>query len=432
MKRQILILSAACVTLTALADPNDPQVALVSASQDYERVLTIRYTLDEPAIVTFDVKTNGVSIGAEHLKTACGDLHRVVAATGEGETRTISWPAYESWPDHRFGRDVVSVTVTAWATNSPPDYMVIKLIGEDKGARTFYTSPEWMPGAGGVTNDMYKTDYLVMRRIPAAGKTFRMGSPKSEAGSGDYSASESLHYVTLTNDFYMSVFEFTAGQFRNITRNFDEFESDRAAYESTSICVSTEAPNLPIDCYPCSSLRGTGRQWPGDGHDLDVAAPLALIRSALGLATLDLPTESEWEFACRAGTLSARYDGTEYIKGNDGVASLAWYGSSWADVPHPVGLLKPNSYGLYDMYGNVAEWCLDRYTWVSASAGSTLIAPVGPNSSDTGTERVVRGYHVNCGGNTQHFRSAFRKNYAFDYSMNIWYDRLGYRLVCTF
>ena len=363
MKRQILILSAACVTLTALADPNDPQVALVSASQDYERVLTIRYTLDEPAIVTFDVKTNGVSIGAEHLKTACGDLHRVVAATGEGETRTISWPAYESWPDHRFGRDVVSVTVTAWATNSPPDYMVIKLIGEDKGARTFYTSPEWMPGAGGVTNDMYKTDYLVMRRIPAAGKTFRMGSPKSEAGSGDYSASESLHYVTLTNDFYMSVFEFTAGQFRNITRNFDEFESDRAAYESTSICVSTEAPNLPIDCYPCSSLRGTGRQWPGDGHDLDVAAPLALIRSALGLATLDLPTESEWEFACRAGTLSARYDGTEYIKGNDGVASLAWYGSSWADVPHPVGLLKPNSYGLYDMYGNVAEWCLDRYTW---------------------------------------------------------------------
>ena len=137
MKRQIMILSAACVALTALADPNDPQVALVSAVQDYERVLTIRYTLDEPAIVTFDVKTNGVSIGAEHLKTACGDLHRVVAATGEGETRTISWPAYESWPDHRFGKDVVSVTVTAWATNSPPDYMVIKLVGEDKGARTF-------------------------------------------------------------------------------------------------------------------------------------------------------------------------------------------------------------------------------------------------------------------------------------------------------
>ena len=83
MKRQIMLLSAVCMALAAFSDPNDPQVALVSAVQDYERVLTIRYTLDEPAIVTFDVKTNGVSIGAEHLKTACGDLHRVVAATGE-------------------------------------------------------------------------------------------------------------------------------------------------------------------------------------------------------------------------------------------------------------------------------------------------------------------------------------------------------------
>ena len=153
--KSLLILAAAYASCAAFADPNDPQIALVSKSQDAARVVAVKYTLDEPAIVTFDVKTNGVSIGAEHLKTACGDLHREVAATGEGETRTISWPAYESWPDHRFGKDVVSVTVTAWATNSPPDYMVIKLVGEDKGARTFYTSPDWMPGAGGVTNDMY-------------------------------------------------------------------------------------------------------------------------------------------------------------------------------------------------------------------------------------------------------------------------------------
>ena len=407
MKRQILILSAACVTLTALADPNDPQVALVSASQDYERVLTIRYTLDEPAIVTFDVKTNGVSIGAEHLKTAYGDLHRVVAATGEGETRTISWPAYESWPDHRFGKDVVSVTVTAWATNSPPDYMVIKLVGEDKGARTFYTSPEWMPGAGGVTNDMYKTDYLVMRRIPAAGKTFRMGSPASEP---EHKANEILHYVSLTNDFYMSVFELTQGQYKNV------IGSEPTTYSSYSY-----EPTHPVDWIVYNSFRGSSKLWPRDGHDVDPSRNLYTFRTVLNLPSLDLPTEAEWEFACRAGTLSGRYDGTEYPAD---VAGIAWVGADRTQ-PHAVGLLKPNGYGLYDMYGNVDEYCLDYYAADYATEGSTVIAPQGPSS---GSDRVIRGTGSWWSSNGSQARSAFRQNYT---ASGPWMC-VGYRLVCTF
>ncbi|MBQ3289310.1 MAG: SUMF1/EgtB/PvdO family nonheme iron enzyme [Kiritimatiellae bacterium] len=431
MRKSLACITAACAVLAALADPNDPQITLVGSNQGFDRVVTVRYTLDEPAIVTFDVKTNGVSIGAENLKLAYGDVHRVVAATGQGETRTLFWPAHEAWPDHRFGENVVSVEVTAWATNSPPDYMVIKLVGEDKGARTFYTAPEQLPGVGGVTNDMYKTDYLVMRRIPAAGATFRMGAPADEPGRH---GSETLHYVTLTNDFYMAVFELTVGQFKNIVQNFTDVASGLSAYSSSKLCVSTETPNCPVDCFGCDVFRGTGKLWPGDGHDVDAASPLAMFRIALGLRTLDLPTDAEWEFACRAGTMSGRYDGTEYVAANDaGAALLGWFGSSWSSRPQAVGLLKPNGYGLYDLYGNVFEWCLDRFTWYTASTGSTLLAPVGPANSDTGAERVVRGDRSNANGSGKNGRSGFRYNMEYAYvATDVWGYVCGYRLVCTF
>ena len=428
MKRKLMAFVAACAAGAALADPNDPQITLVSATQNDNRVLKVSYTLDEPAIVTFDVKTNGVSIGAANLKLATGDVHRVV----EAGTHTLFWPAYEAWPEHTSKRDgEFSVTVTAWATNSPPDYMVVKLVGDDKGARTFYTAPEQLPGVGGVTNDLYKTDYLVMRRIPAAGKTFRMGAPSGEPGRY---GSETLHYVTLTNDFYMAVFELTVGQFKNIVQNFTDVASGLSAYGSSKLCVSTETPNCPVDCFRCDIFRGSEKLWPGDGHDIDDTSPLAMFRVALGLATLDLPTDAEWEFACRAGTLSGRYDGTEYVNGADsGAALLGWFGTDWASRPQPVGLLKPNGYGLYDLYGNVFEWCLDRFTWNTAAVGSTVVAPVGPVSSDIGSERVVRGDRSNTNGNGKNGRSGFRFNMEYAYTAtDVWGYTCGYRLVCTF
>ena len=430
MKRQLMALVAACAAGTMLADPNDPQISLVSAQQDDNRVLKVTYTLDEPAIVTFDVKTNGVSIGAANLKLASGDVHRVVNATEAGEVRTLFWRAYEAWPEHTSKKDGMdfSVTVTAWATNSPPDYMVIKLVGDDKGARTYYTAPEQLPGEGGVTNDIYKTDYLVMRRIPAAGKTFRMGPPPEVTRS----VNAVRHLVALTNDFYMAVFELTQAQYSNVMgwvcslSYFDLYSSYNADLANYKDVITGPVPQTRF-----SEFRGTAKSWPADGHEIAQTAELHTFRTSLKLPTLDLPTEAEWEFACRAGTTGNRYDGTA-----DGANPTSGQvpSKTWPPLnPKPVGLLQPNDFGLYDMYGNVAELCLDCYvedgSYVSDVDGVT-IAPKGPAADKDGKQalRVLRGNGYWDGNDNTQANSWFRGSKKRDNN----YPAFGYRLVCTF
>ena len=405
--KSILILSGTFAAMVVFADPNAPQVTLDAVTQDpATHLVKATYTLDEPAVITFDVKTNGVSIGGANLTHAYGDVHRVVAAG----SHTLYWQANNAWPGYR--PQSATFEVVAWATNSPPDYMVIDLVAT-KGARTYYTAPEQLPGVGGVTNDMYKTDYLVMRRIPAAGKTFRMGSPDSEKKRN--ADNEILHYVSLTNDFYMAVFELTKKQYRNVVGS------------GPNERFFSYVPTNPVDAVTYNAFRGSTKLWPRDGHDIDTGSNLHVFRSTLNLPTLDLPTEAEWEFACRAGTLAARYDGSEHPgSGNDDVSSIAWVGAGSSE-PHGVGQLIPNGYGLYDMLGNVDEQCLDYFSSGSAYAtrGETVIAPQGP---ETSSGHVIRGTGSFWSADGSQARSAFRQNYE---PSGTWMA-VGYRLVCTF
>ena len=400
-KRNLLTLLALMAAVMDAA-PVVPQLTLTSVSQSATtRRVTVDYSLAGPAIVTLDVLTNGVSIGAVNITHTYGDVNRLVG----GGAHRLHWQADKSWPGFVFSDDTVSIEVTAWATNSPPDYMVVDLAG-NKGERTWYTSAEQLPD-GGLKNDKYKTDYLVMRRIPAAGKTFRMGSPATEPGRRP---NEILHYVTLTNDFYMSVFELTQGQFVNVVGTLDPCNT-RYGYEATR----------PLDWIVYCRFRGAGKCWPTDGHDIDAASKLNAFRTALNIPSLDLPTEAEWEFACRAGTDASRYNGTEFPVS---VFDIAWVGEG-RTKPHAVGLLKPNSYGLYDMYGNVDEYCLDYYAEDSAYAtvGSSVVAPKGPAH---GTDRVIRGTGSWWSSSGDQVRSAFRQDYT---ATGPWMC-VGYRLVC--
>ena len=394
--KSYLAFSGALAALVAFADPT---VTDVSVTQDpVSHLVTATYTLDEPAVITFDVKTNGVSIGGANLTHAYGDVHRVVAA---GE-HTLYWQADNAWQGYRL--DSASFEVVAWATNAPPDYMVVDLVVK-KGARTYYIAPEQLPD-GGVTNRKYKTDYLVMRRIPAKDVIFPMG----------YNADAQYQYclyhrVKLTNDFYMAVYELTLGQMKNAIGespsnlvtyyNYSSFPAEYKAYSSNLANPLPETPYYEFRGF------GEGSTWGGNfNHEIaDSGSYLYQLRNALNLPTLDLPTDAEWEFACRAGTASTRYDGTwSYTASTDAIAwsasnssSLTLWGYAYY-LPHEVGLLQPNAFGLYDTLGNVGEMCLDLYNEGTAYTKDAVINDMNaePIVAPTGPTTDIKGNYDGC------------------------------------
>jgi len=214
---------------------------------------------------------------------------------------------------------------------------------------------------------------------------FLMGSPAFEEGrQGD----EAQHKVTLTKPFFMGITEVTQLHFARILRmNPSEFKAakhpvDRVTWhEAVEFCGRLS--DLP-------SEKRAGRVY-------------------------RLPTEAEWEYACRAGTTTA------YSFGNDQgqLSNYAWWSVNSGPATHPVGLKKPNPWGLHDMHGNVWEWCQD---WGSTFSGGKLTDPTGPVS---GSSRIYRGGSWD---HVSHFcRSAFRTGHQptkrFSY--------LGFRVVCT-
>lgn len=252
----------------------------------------------------------------------------------------------------------------------------------------------------GVTNDAkYATTHLVMRKIPAKNQTFKMGSPSSSVGRG---ADEEQHDVTLTNDFYMGVFEVTQYQYWKFTDSWPSFYS-------LEECRNTR----PVD----KGVRWDvmrGGSWPDDlSHEVSSDGFLGHLRAALdGTPKIDLPTEAQWEYACRAKSTTDWYTGyncaSESLKDSPAhLRKIARFrmsggygpnGSIIGDANYAatlgtsngtarVGSYLPNAWGLYDMTGNVWEWCLDRYDNFSSDEQTE---PPGPASSPTST-RTLRG-----------------------------------------
>ena len=129
-----------------------------------------------------------------------------------------------------------------------------------------------------------------------------------------------------------------------------------------------------------------------------------------------LPTESEWEYAARGGVLS---EGKKYSGGDD-LYYLGWYKDNGEGAVHDAGKRKPNELGIYDMSGNVWEWCSDWYGPYPSDAETELINPEGPSS---GEERVVRGGYFE--GPALFCRISCRNKSKPDYSSSI----IGVRLV---
>lgn len=174
--------------------------------------------------------------------------------------------------------------------------------------------------------------------------TFTMGSPTSEEGRY---ARETEHQVTFTRGFWMMETEVTVGMFKAFV--------NETGYESNG--------ELPTAFLNNSISRNSKYSWFNPGFSQDDNYPVTTISwkdalffcKWLSMKTgqdIMLPTESQWEYACRAGTIGA-FAGS--------LDDMTWYESNSDKHAHPVGTKKPNAWGLYDMHGNVFEWCHDVY-----------------------------------------------------------------------
>lgn len=443
---------ATSATLPAFAEgetPPPPSVSGVTMTQAFDRKVTINYILaDGPAVITLDVQTNATpnaaaddpgwtSIGGEAIWNAAGDVWKKV----EGDTtHTITWRPDQSWPGHKITGNGARAVVTAWATNNTPDYMVVHL--DVPGAKTFYPAAEFLPkasfkqeGAAVTNNPAYKTTKLLMRKIEAAGIEWTMGSTATETQRN--SARETTHLVKLADNYYIGVFEVTQKQWKNIatnstaTPNFRN-EGDMRPMENVSYNEIRNAAN--------TTTANTSYNWPNNPNPLSF---LGLLNSKAGL-DFDLPTEAQWEFAARAthgsgywgnGTavMNADTDANlaklgRYSKNNPGGTSTTATLAPSAGGTAIVGSYAPNDWGLYDMHGNVHEWCLDWFeNGITGNGGQVNIDPASPAktlSGNTVTLRTLRG------GSMTRVASNCRSAYREGAGITIRSAGVGFRVVC--
>ena len=219
--------------------------------------------------------------------------------------------------------------------------------------------------------------------------TFTMGSPPTE--SGHHSDEGPPRAVTITRPFYMSVHEVTQAQWRSVM-DTEPWRGETSSRESPDLAASWVSwDDAMVFCRKLSAMTGTA---------------------------VRLPTEAEWEYACRAGTTTAYSFGDDASKLGD----YAWYSENAFDkdekYPHPVGRKQPNAWGLYDMHGNVWEWCADWYADSYANADAR-----DPKGSASGSARVLRG--GSWFTSPQYCRAAYRRWITPDYR----YDGIGFRVV---
>ena len=309
---------------------------------------------------------------------AASTLEGDVAATTSGTYR-VSWNVAADYPD--FYAPSFTVTATASVASFVPDAlsgncMVIDLSGGAGAAAYPVTYLTDVPEGG--WGEEHRTSKLVLRKIPKG--SFTMGVRATDWPAAQ---DQNLHEVSFTNAMWAGVFEVTQ-------RQWELVKGDRPSYFRGDEWYASR----PVENVSFSDIRGAslGARWPADSA-VDADSFIGLLRAKTGLDALDLPTEARWEYACRAGVETAINNGFN-ITNDHSDASLdlvARYGVSGARSSDTsrgtarAGMRNPNAWGLYDMHGNVWEWCLD---WSGAVAEEAVCDPCGP---DSGNGRILRG-----------------------------------------
>jgi formylglycine-generating enzyme required for sulfatase activity len=240
----------------------------------------------------------------------------------------------------------------------------------------------------GYTEKIPKTD-VKFDMVAVPGGTFLMGSPKDEPGRGD---DEGPQHPVRVRPFWMGKCEVTWDEYDLCWKEDPGKKQEQRDVESGKKKVTPEeadAISRPTPTYADPTF--------GYGHDglpaLSITQHAAMeycrwLSQKTGHA-YRLPTEAEWEWACRAGSKTAYSFGDK----PDDLKEYAWFAGDSDDQPHKVGTKKPNAWGLYDMHGNVGEWCLDLYKkdfYASLSLDKATLLPVNL-PTDVRYGHVVRG-----------------------------------------
>jgi formylglycine-generating enzyme required for sulfatase activity len=256
------------------------------------------------------------------------------------------------------------------------------------------------------------TNSIGMKLTPIPAGTFKMGSPRTEQGR---TRKELQHEVTLTKPFHLGVFEVTQAEYINVMKDVPNFRN-RAAFKSDRggslqhPMENVEWRNAVEFCKRLSNRsteRKAGRKY-------------------------RLPTEAEWEYACRAGSSKPFHFGSSIASGQANFNGNYPYGKAkpgaYRRKTAKVGSYKPNAYGLFDMHGNVAEWCSDYYDpeyYEDSPAKNPLGPPVGViETKYDDFFRVVRG------GCWVDDARACRSAYRYRAMPATQYRLIGFRVVC--
>ena len=453
--KQLTLAALAVTTGTALAAM--PEVSNVTMTQAANRLVTITYQLtDAPAVVTLDIQTNAnvsaaandpgwTSIGGEVVCNAQGDVWKQVSGKA---TYTITWQPDQTWTGtdgngFKIAANGARARVTAWPLDNTPDYMAVDVsAAAQPNTQTYYPAADFVPG--GVTNGLYKTTKLLMRKIMAKDVEWTMGSTTLETKRT--ATREATHQVKLDGNYYIGVYEVTQAQWdliqpSRLAPSYFNNAADRAMRPVEQVCYN-EIRNAAN-----STTANTAHDWPNDPNP---SSFLGKLRTKTGIDDFDLPSEAQWEFAARAGNGDTKWgDGSGILNADkdENLDLLGRYerdggkvqnGTSYANPAQScgatngtaiVGSYAPNAWGLYDMHGNVWEWCLDWYADdITAHGGKVNIDPATPAntlSGASGANRVARGGSwSNAAGSC---RPANRPNSAPMHRAS----NVGFRVLCS-
>ena len=353
----------ATFVVTGKAEPPEITNVVATPSEPWDGTVSISFNVvNSPAAACPDWNQPYLSIVATDNETGSNYVADVSALSGD--TDTADGAHMVTWDMDGQGIKFYSTNVTftvAYLSRQLNDYCVIDLSCGEQGTGAARCPVSYLaaPPEGGWT-DAYRTTNLVLRLVRPG--TFTMGSPDPE----DADQGMGAHEVTISSPFYIGVFETTQWQWRQVT--------------------GSNPSQAPGDTHPVEGVSynmARGASWPSSPNPSSDSF-LGMLRSMTGI-DFDLPLEEQWEYACRAGTT------TKYNSGDDDEASmnnLGRYedncndGKGGGETHAAVGSYAPNAWGIYDMHGNVCEWCLDWYdpnltrvrrggSWLYGASGCT-------------------------------------------------------------